>query len=220
MPTQPTAVDPGPGVPNRITDDEATYDQDMEAFDTWVEDEAVPGMHALAQVAYANAQESAVAAATATAQSQAAIAVINAAKWAVGNYAEGQAVWSPENGRTYRARAAFASAVDPVNQLSAWFDVASFRLETVVELTTAVALGVGMTSLLCTDGLAYPLPLSPTMGEWVGYRVISGGGVGSSLDPGPANKVEGKPGLFRLDHPAAMGKLAWTGAARGWVHVP
>lgn len=206
-------------MPNRITDDEATYDQDMEAFDTWLEDDAVPGMHALAEVAYANALEASVAAATATAQSQAAVAAVNAPEWSGGNYAKGNCAWSPSNGRTYRARTALASAIDPVDDAAHWWDIASFRLETVIPVSTATTLPIGVTSLLTTDAINYPLPTDANVGEWVGYRVISGGGVAAGLDPGPTNKVEGAPGVYPLDHPAAMGRLVWTGAALGWVHV-
>lgn len=219
MPTSPNAISAGPGVPDRATAAEDAYDADMQAYDTWVKDHAVPGMHALAEVAYANAMEAAVAAATATAQSQAAVAAVNASQWAAGNYAYGVCAWSPSNGRTYRTRSVLASATDPADDAAHWWDIASFRLETVVTLSAATTLPVGVTSLLTTDAINYPLPTNPAVGEWVGYRVISGGGVAAGLDPGPTNKVEGAAGVYLLDHPAAMGRLVWTGAALGWVHV-
>lgn len=219
MPSQPTAVRLGPGVPNRITDDEATYDQGMETFDVWLEDDAVPGMQALAEVTHANATEAVVAAAIATAQSQAAVAAVNATQWAAGAYAYGVCAWSPSNGRTYRSKVAFASATDPKDDAAHWWDVASFSLETVIPVSTATTLPIGVTSLLTTDAIAYPLPTDANVGEWVGYRVMSGGGVAAALDPGPTNKVEGSAGMYPLDHPAALGKLVWTGPALGWVHT-
>lgn len=219
MPTSPNAIPAGPGVPDRATAAEDAYDADMQAYDKWVTDHAVPGMHALAQVAYANAMEASVATATATAQSQAAVAAVNAPEWSVGNYAKGYCAWSPSNGRTYRARTALASAIDPVDDAAHWWDIASFRLETVIPVSTATTLPIGVTSLLTTDAINYPLPTDANVGEWVGYRVISGGGVAAGLDPGPTNKVEGALGVYPLDHPAAMGRLVWTGPALGWVHV-
>jgi hypothetical protein len=57
------------------------------------------------------------------------------------------------------------------------------------------------------------------VGEWVAFRNRSGG-TSINLDPGPTNKIEGATGLHPLDHPAAVGRLVWTGAADGWVYVP
>ena len=218
MASAPTPLDAAPAVPTS-TDPEATFDGMFEAFLAWLKNQAQPGLNGLASVTYANALEAAAAATTATAQAQAAVAAVGAPVWAAGSYTLGQVVWSPGNGRTYRARTTHTGSTDPKDAPTNWWDVASFSVVTTVDVTTAVTLSLGVTSRLMTDGLSYPLPLAPNVGEWVAFRNRSGG-TSINLDPGPTNKVEGATGLHAIDHPAAVGRLAWTGAADGWVYVP
>lgn len=220
MPTNPTPIDAAPAVPVS-TDPEATFDAMFEAFMAWQKNTAQPGMNSAAAVTYANAVEAAAAAVTAQAQASAALATIGATMWVGDNsYAYGVAAWSPANGRTYRRKSPGGiSTTDPSADPTGWWDVASFALVTVVDVTTASTLTLGVCSKLKTDGITYSLPLSPQPGEWVAFRNYSGGS-SINLDPGPTNKVEGATGLHPLDHPAAVGRLVWTGATDGWVYTP
>lgn len=215
MTTPVTEITAGWAVPNRRS---LTFDADYETMMSGLKNQTVPGINAAAAATYNNAVEASAAAATATAQAQASVAVINVTKWVAGSYGEGVCTWSPTNGRTYRAKSAFTSATDPVLDPIHWWDIASFSQAPVVALSTATPLSKGVSSLLLTDGLDYPLPSTPTEGDWVGYRNVSGG-VSLRLDPG-AEKVEGTAGPYRVDNPIAMGKLAYSGPSRGWVHVP
>lgn len=217
MSTSPTPIGSAPAVPVS-TDPETTFDTMFEAFLAWLKATGVPGINAAAEVTYNNAVEAAASAVTSTAQSQAAVAAVNAVKWVPGSYAEGACAWSPTNGRTYRAKAAFTSSADPVLDPSNWWDIASFSQRSTAYVSTAATLSKGVHNMLVTDGLAYPLPSSPTPGDWLGYRNVSGGTT-LSLNPG-TEKVEGGTGNYLIDHPSAMGVLAYSGATKGWVHVP
>lgn len=217
MATAPTPIGTAPSVPVS-TDPESTFDSMFEAFLSWLKVTGAPGINASAEVTYNNAVEAAASAVTATAQSQAAVAAVNSVQWAAGVYAAGVCVWSPTNGRTYRAKAAFTSAIDPVLDPSNWWDIASFGQSATAYLSSATTLSLGVNNILTTNGIAYPLPSSPTVGDWVGYRNASGGTT-LSLDPG-ALKVEGTTGPYTLDLPGFMGVLSYTGSTNGWVHVP
>lgn len=218
MPTSPTPIAAGPAIPDRATAAEGVFDDGMEAFDTWLVVNAVPGMSSLAETTYNNTVEAVGAAATATAQAQAAVAAVNAVKWVAGTYSEPTCVWSPTNGRTYRARGTFTSSVDPVSDPTNWWDIASFSQSSTAYLTTATELSRGVNSILLTDAISYPLPPNPTQGDWVGYRNASGGTT-LTLDPG-TKKVEETTGPYTLDIPGFMGVLSYTGSTKGWVHVP
>lgn len=220
MPTSPTPIDAAPAVPTS-TDPESTFDAMFEAFMAWMKNNAQPGMNGAASVTYANAVEATTAAALASAQAAAALATINATMWVSGtSYAYGVAAWSPANGRTYRRKLPGGiSTTDPSEDPAGWWDVASFALVTTVPVTTASTLALGVCSRLKTDGINYALPLSPQPSEWVAFRNQSGGS-SINLDPGPTNKVEGETGLHRIDHPAGLGRLVWTGATDGWVYTP
>lgn len=123
----PVPIPAGTAVPSR-SGDQAAFDNDYEAFYGWEKDDLAPGMNALAEVTYANAQASESAALTAGSaaeaaeQAQAAAeAASSATKWVSGTtYAEGLVVWSPIDFASYRRKTTGGGTIDPSADSANW----------------------------------------------------------------------------------------------------
>lgn len=76
-----------------------------------------------AQEVNAAAEQVATQAATVAEASAAFESGVNADRWAAGDYSDGDAVWSPTDGLTYRAKADFTSAIDPAADPANWHNL-------------------------------------------------------------------------------------------------
>jgi hypothetical protein len=217
MPTPPSNLDAAPAVPTS-TDPESTFDSMFEAFLSWLKNTFSTWVNATAAGVYANAQEATQAATTATAQSAAAVAVVNAPKWVAKTYSEGEAAWSPSNGRTYRRIAAGASATDPAADLANWWDAATLSGRPIVN--------VGATTVNATPGVHYVLLSAssvlrlPTTGLFTGAVVeVTDLSLSNAAQVDPqTNKIRAASGVLYIRGKYWKHEFTWsTDAAIGWV---
>ncbi|MFS4580355.1 hypothetical protein [Phaeobacter sp. C3_T13_0] len=101
--------------PSTFSDDVDTYHSEIPAFIDASNQQAQEVAAAAEQVA---TQAAAVAEASAAFESG-----VNADRWAAGDYSDGDAVWSPSDGLTYRAKADFSSAIDPAADPANWHNL-------------------------------------------------------------------------------------------------
>ncbi|MFS4583760.1 hypothetical protein [Phaeobacter sp. C3_T13_0] len=101
--------------PSTFSDDVDTYHSEIPAFIDANNQQAQEVAAAAEQVA---TQAAAVAEASAAFESG-----VNADRWAAGDYSDGDAVWSPSDGLTYRAKADFTSAIDPAADPANWHNL-------------------------------------------------------------------------------------------------
>ncbi|UWR97694.1 hypothetical protein [Phaeobacter inhibens] len=101
--------------PSTFSDDVDTYHSEIPAF--------IDASNQQAQEVNAAAEQVATQAATVAEASAAFESGVNADRWAAGDYSEGDAVWSPSDGLTYRAKADFTSAIDPAADPVNWHNL-------------------------------------------------------------------------------------------------
>lgn len=214
----PPQIDPGPGVPDRATATEESYDIGMQAHDTWVEDVAVPGMRAAAANAYANTLVAYQAAQQAEANAATAVGAVNAPKWAAGTYTEGQCAWSPSNGRVYRREATGASATDPADDLDHWWDIASLSGRPIVVVgagTTVAAPGVHY--ILTSGAAVLQLPTAELFASAAIEVTDLSLSATASVDP-QGSKLRATTGALTIRQHYFHHTFQWTAnAAIGWV---
>lgn len=176
------------------------------------------GLQNVAANVYNNALAAAESEQVATAQAQAALAAIGSPKWVTGtNYTAGDTVWSPLNGRTFRARNNLSpSTVDPALAPTDWWDIASLSGRPMVEYAAGGVGIAGFHHLLTGSGdLVLPTTDLVVYSTVVEFLDISQSKT-AAIDPG-ANKVRGAPGKCTLNVNNARATLVWTGATHGWV---
>ncbi|MFV1573697.1 hypothetical protein VXL47_12150 [Phaeobacter sp. JH20_30] len=101
--------------PSTFSDDVDTYHSEIPAF--------IDASNQQAQEVNAAAEQVATQAATVAEASAAFESGVNADRWAAGDYSDGDAVWSPTDGLTYRAKADFTSAIDPAADPANWHNL-------------------------------------------------------------------------------------------------
>ncbi|MDO6755375.1 hypothetical protein Q4598_03960 [Phaeobacter inhibens] len=101
--------------PSTFSDDVDTYHSEIPAF--------IDASNQQAQEVNAAAEQVATQAAAVAEASAAFESGVNADRWAAGDYSDGDAVWSPTDGLTYRAKADFTSAIDPAADPANWHNL-------------------------------------------------------------------------------------------------
>ncbi|AHD09542.1 hypothetical protein [Phaeobacter gallaeciensis] len=108
-------------VPSR-SDTPDTFSADVDSFLSEIPDRALAS-NQQAQEVNAAAEQVATQAATVAEASAAFESGVNADRWAAGDYSDGDAVWSPTDGLTYRAKADFTSVLDPASDPANWHNL-------------------------------------------------------------------------------------------------
>lgn len=147
----------------------------------------------------------------------AAAALVDAPRWsASANYEEGQATYSPINGRTYRRKAPGGiTSIDPSLDPASWVDV----LKTpplVFELIGAdTQLVSGHCYMLTAGGLTLTMPANPEPGDVVGIKCCGVGVNTLLLHNGGA--IEGYADDVLIVDRYFAKALEWSGTTKGWV---
>ncbi|MFV1620462.1 hypothetical protein [Phaeobacter sp. JH20_26] len=108
-------------IPSR-DDPPAVFSSDVDSFLSEIRARALAS-NQQAQEVNAAAEQVATQAAAVAEASAAFESGVNADRWAAGDFSEGDAVWSPTNGLTYRAKADFTSAIDPAADPANWHNL-------------------------------------------------------------------------------------------------
>ncbi|AUQ71029.1 hypothetical protein [Phaeobacter inhibens] len=103
-------------------DPPAVFSSDVDSFLSEIPDRALAS-NQQAQEVNAAAEQVATQAAAVAEASAAFESGVNADRWAAGDYSDGDAVWSPTDGLTYRAKADFTSAIDPAADPANWHNL-------------------------------------------------------------------------------------------------
>ncbi|AUQ98107.1 hypothetical protein [Phaeobacter inhibens] len=108
-------------IPSR-DDPPAEFSADVDSFLSEIPDRALAS-NQQAQEVNAAAEQVATQAAAVAEASAAFESGVNADRWAAGDYSDGDAVWSPTDGQTYRAKADFTSVLDPAADPANWHNL-------------------------------------------------------------------------------------------------
>lgn len=208
-PTAPTALPLPPDPNDRSTFNARAYPWSA-ALPTFATE-----ITAVASNAYANATEAAASATTATAQAAAAQAGVGALVWVSGTtYAYGDAVWSPNNGRTYRRKVSGAGTTDPSADPANWWEISVQPAVPLVDISTNTAATVGVVYRL-TATLTLTLPAAPSVGDWVSF--VNNSGVDTATVDRGGKKIMGLSEDMTINNVFAQGRLVFTGDTTGWV---
>lgn len=227
----PAAPPPSVPVPNRRTDDQATFDTKADAYLNWMVAFAAWletlltwlgtfGGYLNTQLAtlegHKNSAQAAAAAAEVSAQSAALVA--GAQRWQAGDYAQGAVVWSPLSLLTYRRvpEGTTASATDPALDPAGWRLSGSPHSMPQQVLSTAGPhqLVTGMHYIITAPDCIAHMPPSPAGQEQL--RVTNASGSITPQLHSSTGTFKGHAGHLRLNAARADHTFTFT-PNQGWI---
>ncbi|MDD0817215.1 hypothetical protein PSQ39_21450 [Curvibacter sp. HBC28] len=218
--TPPTSLTSMPDSPDRA--DRLTFSARCTALFDFLKNTGIGEWRAMMANVYANALDALASAVSASssanaaqASANAAQALVNAAKWVPGAYTAGQAVWSPVDLLTYRARVDLAaSSVDPSSDRPNWAPAQDSGLPA-QRITANTSAQVGLHYVFAAGGITLTFPASPAVGDRIGITNASGTAT-CLVDPN-GKKFKGNSTVMKLDDLAASAVLRYANSTDGWI---
>lgn len=148
---------------------------------------------------------------------QTAAASMGAGKWnASTNYDEGDVVWSPLNGKSYRRKApGGVVATDPSQDSTNWFDILAVGSIPSIPISTNTNATPNNRYIVESSGVTLTLPDNPSFGMRVGFTLLPNI---SDLEINPNSKpIRGVSGNMNVDISNASIDLTFIDDTLGWV---